>query len=61
MDRRFTSSLSPFWIRAAAVGSTAVFGLFAWFAAVSSAAIDFTVAVVAAVAWCIWLDRDGQR
>jgi hypothetical protein len=61
MDRRFTSSLSPFQIRMAAVGIVAAFGLFVWFAAVSSAAIDFTVAVVAAVAWCSWLDREGQR
>jgi len=57
MDRRFTSSLSPFWIRASALGLVAVFPLVAWFVATSSALIDFTVAVVAAVVWCLWLER----
>jgi len=60
MDRPFTSSPSPVFNRVAAVGIAAVFGLFVWFAAVSPAAIDFTIAVVAAVAWCIWLDRNGR-
>jgi hypothetical protein len=57
MERRFTSSLSPFWIRASALGIVAVFPLFVWFVATSSALIDFTVAVVAAVVWCLWLER----
>jgi len=59
MERRFTSSLSPFWIRASALGIAAVFPLFVWFVATSSALIDFTVAVVAAIAWCLWLDRNA--
>ena len=58
MDRRSPSSPSPLRFRAAALGLTVVFALFVWFAAASSAAIDFTVAVIAAVAWCIWLDRN---
>jgi hypothetical protein len=59
MERRFTSSLSPFWIRASVLGIAAVFPLFVWFVATSSALIDFIVAVVAAIAWCLWLDRNA--
>jgi hypothetical protein len=60
MDRGFTSSLSPSWIRAAVMGLAVLFALFVWFVAAASAALDFTIAVVAAVAWCIWLDRNAQ-
>jgi hypothetical protein len=60
MDRQNASS-SVFWIRARAVGIAAVFPLLVWFVAAASAAIDLTLAVVAAIAWCIWLDRNGQR
>jgi hypothetical protein len=59
MDRGSPSSLSLLQIRAAAIGLVVVFALFVWFVAASSAAIDFTVAVIAAVAWCIWLDRNA--
>jgi hypothetical protein len=61
MDRLFTPSLAPFWIRSAVLGIAIVFGLFVWLVAVWPAAIDFTVAVAAAVAWCIWLDRERQH
>jgi hypothetical protein len=46
-------------IRLAAAGLLVVFALFVWFAAITSAALDFTVAVVAAVAWCVWLERNA--
>jgi hypothetical protein len=59
MDRSSTSSLSLLQIRAAGAGLLVVFALFVWFVAVSSAALDFTVAVVASVAWCIWLERNA--
>jgi hypothetical protein len=59
MDRGSTSSLSLLQIRAAAAGLLVAFALFVWFVAVWSAALDFTVAVVAAVAWCVWLERNA--
>jgi hypothetical protein len=59
MDRGSTSSRSPSWIRAAVIGLAVLFALFVWCVAAAPAALDFTVAVGAAVAWCIWLDRNG--
>ena len=60
MDRVPTSSPSSLRIRATAVGLVVVFALFVWFVAVTSAALDFTVAAVAAIGWCIWLDRNTR-
>lgn len=61
MDRGSTSSPSSLRIRAAATGLAVVFALFVWFVSVSSAAIDFAIAVVVAVGWCIWLERSASR
>lgn len=57
MDRGSPSSLSVLQTRAAVAGLVLAFALFVWFVAVSSAAIDFAIAVVVALAWCIWLER----
>jgi len=59
MDQGPASSLSPSWTRAAVIGLAVLFALFVWFVAAASAALDFAVAVVAAVAWCVWLDRSA--
>jgi hypothetical protein len=57
MDRGFAASLSPTWMRAATIGLAVLFALFVWLVISTSAFISFTVAVVAAAAWCIWLQR----
>ena len=46
--------------RAAVVGGVFLLAAAAWFVGAAPAVVTFTVAVVIAIAWCIWLERHPE-
>jgi hypothetical protein len=60
MDRRNPSPASRLSTLASVVVSVVAFPLFIWLVVVTPAFISFEIAIVVAVAWCIWLERHSS-